>query len=188
MTNAIGNLTSPLTSFSGVSAASAVDPTSATAGASGCDRDGDRDSSRVSGPAQLLSKLKQLQASDPAKFKDVMAKLSSTLKTDAKNASDPGAQKMLTDLASKFDTAAQSGDLSALTPAGAAQGGGHAHGHHHHHHSGGDSGSTTSDAATAATASATAPGASAYAQAAGGDRRETMKTTMAQLTSIVDAA
>lgn len=83
------------------------------------------DSSAMSGPAKMLSKLKELEAKDPAKFKEVMATISSKLKDAADAATDPGEKKALTDLSTKFATAGQSGDLSSLTPSGK---GGHAHG------------------------------------------------------------
>lgn len=74
------------------------------------------DSSDVSGPAKMLSDLKALQDSDPAKFKEVMNKISSGLKDAAASASDPGEKQALSDMASKFQSAGQSGDLSALRP------------------------------------------------------------------------
>ena len=77
---------------------------------------GNQGAARVSGPGQLLAKLKQLQQSDPTKFKQVMSTLSDTLSEEAKSTTDSRGQKMLTDLAAKFKTAGETGDLSSLTP------------------------------------------------------------------------
>ena len=74
------------------------------------------DSSRVSGPAKLLSKLKELQKSDPAKFKEVMTKISDTLKEQAEKTDDAGEKKTLTDMAAKLESAGKTGDLSSLAP------------------------------------------------------------------------
>ena len=71
-----------------------------------------------------MSKLSQLQQQDPAKFKQVMTDLASKMKDEAATTGDKG----LADLASKFSTAATTGDLSALKPEGGAH-----HGHHGHH-------------------------------------------------------
>ncbi len=81
------------------------------------------DQSSVSGPAQMLSQLQQLQAQDPTKFKQVMSSIASTLQKDAKSASDPQAQHMLNDLASRFQKAGDTGDLSALQPPSGGPGG-----------------------------------------------------------------
>src|SRR6478752_10893655 len=77
---------------------------------------GNQGAARVSGPGQLLAKLKQLQQSDPTKFKQAMSTLSDTLSEEAKSTTDSRGQKMLTDLAAKFKTAGETGDLSSLTP------------------------------------------------------------------------
>lgn len=74
------------------------------------------DSSRMSNPAQLLSKLKQLQESDPTKFKEVLAKLTSTVAEQTKNTTDPEEQKMLSELASRLQQAGRTGDVGALSP------------------------------------------------------------------------
>jgi len=59
-----------------------------------------------------------------------MADIASTLTTDAQNAT--GAQATaLTNLASKFSQAAQTGQMPNLQPQGQQAAGGH---HHHHHH------------------------------------------------------
>ncbi len=88
------------------------------------------DSAQLSPMATLLNQLQQLQQTDPDKFKSVMSSIADTLKTDAQNATGPQAQR-LNDLANKFSTAAQTGQMPNLQPPGQQQG---ASGHHHHHH------------------------------------------------------
>jgi hypothetical protein len=97
----------------------------------GADPDGDgdvhgvgRDSAAISGPGKLLSRLQQLQAQDPAKFKQVMTDISGKLQTAAGQATG-GQGQFLSGLASQFQAAASSGDLSGLRPQ-------RAHGHHRH--------------------------------------------------------
>lgn len=88
------------------------------------------DSSKVSGPAAMMSKLKALQKSDPAKFKEAVTAVSRKLSEEAESATDDKQKSMLSDLAKKFESAGESGDLSALQrPQGAraaagAKGGG----------------------------------------------------------------
>lgn len=67
-------------------------------------------------PATLLSKLEKLQNEDPQKFKDLMQKVSDTLKDDAESDSNPTESSFLTLLSQKFASVAQSGDLSQLSP------------------------------------------------------------------------
>jgi hypothetical protein len=70
---------------------------------------------RVSGPAQLMSKLSQLRDSAPAQFTQVVSGLAADLRDVA--AQDTGmSAKMLTALASRLDGLASSGD--SLRPAG----------------------------------------------------------------------
>jgi hypothetical protein len=110
-------------------------------------------SATISPRAGLLSKLKQLADTDPAKFKEVTAKLASDLKTQAQSATGDDA-KALGALADRLEKASQSGSLDAGRP----QGKGGPHGHHGHHHGG------PSAAVSAAIASASA----AVDQALGG--------------------
>lgn len=80
-----------------------------------------QDSTSVSRRGQLMAELKSLQQSDPAKFKQVMADMSSQLKDAAKNATGDDAAR-LNKMAADFDQAAQTGQMPAKA----------AHGHHHH--------------------------------------------------------
>jgi hypothetical protein len=118
---------------------------------------------QLSKPGELMQKLSQLQASDPAKFKDVVQKISDSFATAAKNATGDDA-KRLQDVADKFAQAAESGDLSAFRPAQAgahapqgagadlqgAQAGYAAHRGHGHHHHGGAPSKAMSDALSSA--------------------------------------
>ena len=74
------------------------------------------DSAAVSGPGAMMSKLKSLQESDPAKFKQTMTEISTKLTEAASSSTDPKEKQALTDLAAKFQAAGDSGDLSALAP------------------------------------------------------------------------
>lgn len=79
-----------------------------------------------------MSKLKALQASDPAKFKEAMSAISKKLTKEADASTDAKQKQVLTDMASKFSTAGQTGDLSGITPpsgASGAKGGHHGGGH-----------------------------------------------------------
>jgi len=83
----------------------------------------------VSEQGRIMQELSDLQKSDPAKFKEVAGEIAQKLRDAASGASGSQAT-FLQKLADKFDAASQSGDMSALQPAG---GTGHAHGHHHAH-------------------------------------------------------
>jgi HSP90 family molecular chaperone len=74
----------------------------------------------LSQAAQVFSKLQDLSQSDPAKFKQITANISSQLKAEA-DQSTGAAQTFLSNLAGKFQTASQTGSTSALH---------HGHGHH----------------------------------------------------------
>jgi hypothetical protein len=82
------------------------------------------DSSGLSGIGKLLSRLQDLATSDPAAFKketaDIAAKLGAAAKSTTGSESD-----FFTQLASQFQNASETGDASALSPAGRG------HGHHH---------------------------------------------------------
>src|SRR5438552_4557776 len=86
---------------------------------SGGDNDGD--TQRISKAGAFLSKLQSLKASDPAKFKDLMNKISAQLSAAAQQAGAGTQQNLLlSDLAAKFKDVANGGDLSQLQPSGAA--------------------------------------------------------------------
>lgn len=76
------------------------------------------DQANFSQGAQLMNKLSQLQSSDPSKFKAAATEISDKLAEEAKNSSDPGATKMLTDLSNKFAQAAKTGEMPDMRPSG----------------------------------------------------------------------
>ncbi len=76
--------------------------------------EGTSDQANLSQGSQLMGELKNLQSTDPAKFKAVAQKISDSLAADAKNSSDPQQSKMLNSLSGKFADAAKSGDMSSL--------------------------------------------------------------------------
>jgi len=126
----------------------------------------------ISTQGDLLGKLQQLSQQDPAKFKDVVTKLASDLKTAAGSATGGQAQ-FLNKLSDQFSQAASSGNLSALQPTQAPQGAaagasatGHHHHGHHHHGSGGGSSAVQSAFADALTQVDQALGATSSSAAA----------------------
>ena len=159
---------SSLTGASAISGLSNLTQSGATNAGTGAvsSADGDAATTSVSKQARFLNKLKQLQQSDPAKFKQVLTDVATALQAAAKTAT--GAQQQnLTALAAKF-TQAANGNLSALQPpqppanaaaAAYAQNAPDAgsplasaapkSGGHHHHHGGGGSGSQSSAVAQA---------------------------------------
>lgn len=70
----------------------------------------------ISGPGAMMKKLQQLKESDPDKFKQVMSDMADQLSALAKQQGDTDGTSRLSQLASKFATAGQTGDLSALQP------------------------------------------------------------------------
>jgi hypothetical protein len=112
---------------SDVSSVSQVSATRSSQAASSSDVQGD--TTQVSGPGQFLAKLQALEESDPAKAKDVLGQIADKLTTAAQGATGSTATQ-LSDLASKFQTAADTGDLSGLRPSGQASQS-QVSGHHH---------------------------------------------------------
>lgn len=74
------------------------------------------DSAKFSGPAEFLSKLQELKETDPEKFKELVQSAADQLKSAAESETDERARKMLTTLADKIASVADSGDLSQLEP------------------------------------------------------------------------
>jgi len=74
------------------------------------------DEKNFSKGAGMMQKLKDLQSSDPEKFKQVTQSISDKLSEAAKNSSDSKTSGMLSDMASKFSDASQSGSMSGLQP------------------------------------------------------------------------
>jgi hypothetical protein len=77
---------------------------------------GQRDSAQISGPGKLYSQLQQLQAHDPAKFKQVVANIAAKLQASAKQQGQTPEGQFLAQLANKFQAVANSGSLAPLQP------------------------------------------------------------------------
>jgi len=98
---------------------------------------------QISGAAQFLNSLQQLSTSNPTEFKQITSQLSQNLTaaaTQAQSAGDTTQSTELTNLASQFSTASQTGQLpSSLTSSqnGQSSSTGQSpithHGRHHHH-------------------------------------------------------
>ncbi|MDY3559743.1 hypothetical protein R5W23_000901 [Gemmata sp. JC673] len=122
MIGSIGSTASTL------SVASVLQPgiTSAARGADALTGVGD--TADISGPGKLFAALKELAAEDPEKFKAVAADIATKLKEAAETASDSsgsaaGPSSLLSDLAAKFEKAAETGDVSVLEPPSQGPGG-----------------------------------------------------------------
>ena len=115
-----------VSSLSSLSSVSPIDLTSTTSSSSVT---GPTDSSTPSDFAKLMKELSDLQKSDPNKFKKVADEIAQKLK-DAASSATGGQADFMNRLASKFEQASQSGDMSALQPPAAS---GQHHGHHHVH-------------------------------------------------------
>lgn len=85
-------------------------------------------STQFSGLADLISKLQSLEKTDPAKAKQVLTDISAKLRSEAQTVGGAQAQQ-LNAAADRFQSAANSGDLSTLQPPQHHGHGGHGHGH-----------------------------------------------------------
>ncbi|EFL50080.1 conserved hypothetical protein [Solidesulfovibrio fructosivorans JJ]] len=105
----LGTLASSSKSSTVSAASSSDDDSSGSPGIQG-------DGKNFSNGAEMMQKLKNLQSSDPDKFKEVAQKISNSLSDAAKNSSDSQAAGMYSDMAGKFAQAAKSGSMSSLGP------------------------------------------------------------------------
>jgi hypothetical protein len=97
------------------------------------------DGSQLSPLGQLLSTLQQLEQQNPTQYQQVTAQIATNLQAAATTAQSNGNSSQavqLTQLASDFQTASQTGQLPNIQDLAQAAGGHH---HHHHHHSHGNS-------------------------------------------------
>jgi hypothetical protein len=104
------------------------------------------DTPQLSPFAQMMSELQQLQQTDPAKYKDVTGQIATNLQTASQTAQQDGnstAATKLTQLATDFTNASQSGQLPSIKDLATALGGHHRH-HHAHAAADPDPNSTTS--------------------------------------------
>ena len=118
------------------------------------------DNGQLSPFAQLLSTLQQLQQSNPTQYQQVTQQIATNLQTAAQTATADGnstAATQLTQLATDFTNASQSGQLPNIQDLAAAVGGG---GHHHHHHFHNDSSSASSSGSDSSSTSSTSTGSS----------------------------
>jgi hypothetical protein len=155
------------TSLSSVTAVAAPAPITRTqtTSAAAPTNDGDADDQTQLSPlGKLMSKLQDLESSDPAKAKQVLSSIATALadKASAAGTTDPRLQA----LSDKFATAASTGNLSGLQPAKGQ--------HHHHHHA---------QAATPAGGAPPAAGATpatgkAAGYAGGGDVRAVLESAI----------
>ena len=104
---------------------------------------------------QLFQELSQLQTSNPAEFKQVVTDAANKLTAAASQATDPAQAQFLTNLADKFQQAAQDGNMTPFEQSASASGASGAHGHHHHHHGGGEPPSSTSSTSDSSSTSST---------------------------------
>ena len=87
----------------------------------------------------MMSDLAALATSDPDKFKTVAAEIAQKLK-DAATSEGGTAGDILNKVAARFDSAAQSGNVSDLAPPAGGTGQGHGHHHGHRAHGAGGAG------------------------------------------------
>lgn len=131
-------------------------PTKATANPASSAVSGD--SVNFSQVGQVFQELQQLQTSDPSALKKVLEDAATKFSTAAQQSTDPTQASFLSSLADRFQTAANTGDLSALkqpsssTPTGTTYG---VQGQHHHHHHGGGSSQTTNSTSSQTDAGST---------------------------------
>jgi hypothetical protein len=155
----------------------ATDPSASSSTPTATVDDADPVDSRVSlsGPAQLFRKLQSLEQTDPSQAQDTLRSLADKLREQAKSTTGQDATR-LNAFADKLDKAADTGDLSELSP---AKHGGHG-GHHHH---GGAAPATSDDTSTSN------PVTAAYAkqQALGSDPQDKTKSFFDQLNAAVDS-
>jgi hypothetical protein len=113
------------------------------------------DCKEVSKPGEFFNKLKNLQETDPAKFKETVSKIADELENASKDSSLGNATGMLTDLAKKFRDVANGGDIAQLQPPQpptdtSGVSGAHKHQHHHKAQQYSQQGQTSTDMITSA--------------------------------------
>jgi hypothetical protein len=132
-------------------------------------------SAEISRSGQLLSKLQQLQTKDPAKFKQVLSDIAGKLQSLAQQQGQSASGQWLSKLADRFQTAANTGDLSALQPQGHT-----AHGHHHAHGAAGAYGQTSAQGPQALEQSLTT--------ASGASSTDSLKSQLSGIFGEIDTA
>ncbi len=128
------------------------------------------DGGQLSPLAQVVSVLQNLQESNPTEYAQIIGQIAANLQSAAQTAKASGntaVSQDLTQLASAFTTASQTGQLPQFQNQSqdSNQGSGqHAHGHHHHH--GGDMSSTSTSSGTATATGASSATDSAFSSTA----------------------
>jgi hypothetical protein len=163
-TSAIGNISSSYLQELLASAvqSAGVSVSAAASNTSGAASSQQSDSSRLSPFAQLASTLQQLQQSNPTEYKQVTAQIATNLQSAAQTAQsegNSGAATQLTQLATDFTNASQTGQLPNLQDLAQAVSGGSG-GRHHHHHRAESSSNDSSSAGSGAAASSSFPASS----------------------------
>jgi hypothetical protein len=152
----MGSIASTLNSINGsllneISNFSTPQVASSTSGASAITSAGTSSSDTVnfSEFAQLFQQLSQLQTSNPAEFTKVTSDAAAQLQQAAKQSTDPAQASFLSSLATQFQQASQTGNLSPFDN-GTQGASGHHHGHHHHHGGGSSPENTSAQDGTSA--------------------------------------
>jgi len=128
-----------------------------TASTTGISLGNTQDTNQLSPFAQLLSTLQQLQQSNPTEYQQVTQQIATNLTNAASTATADGNTSeatQLTQLATDFTTASQSGQLPNVADLSQAIGGGHHH-HGHHHHGGASATDTTSSSSSTSSTGST---------------------------------
>jgi len=110
----------PVTAGSSVSEATAAAPVQPAPSAT------DDALTRFSGPAQFLGKLQDMMKTNPAQAKQALGQIAGKLRAQAQQAGGTESAR-LTDLADRFQKAADTGDLSGLKPTSHVRQSPHAH-------------------------------------------------------------
>jgi hypothetical protein len=138
---------SSVTSIGATSSVSQIQSTDSTS-STGSTESTESSKTRLSKLGEMMSKLQDLEKTDPAKAKQVLTSIASTLSDKASTSNDP----RLKELADQFTAAAKTGDLSGLKPSGPPPGGHHG-GHHGPPPPSSDDASSSATTATSATQS-----------------------------------
>lgn len=84
---------------------------------------GTADSTSLSDPGKLFKELQSLSQSDPAEFKKITSEIATQLQAAAKDSSDSGQSSFLSNMATNFENASESGSFSDLFPSNSGQSG-----------------------------------------------------------------
>lgn len=137
--------------------ASALSSTNSTSGSTSATSLGNtQDTNQLSPFAQLLSTLQQLQQSNPTEYQQITQQIATNLQSASTTATadgDTAAAAQLTQLATDFTNASQSGQLPNVQDLSQAISAGH---HHHHHHAQSAQNSSSTDSTSGAGSSSTA--------------------------------